>query len=514
MEQVTLAVRHLRDEQMLLRQGGLYWLSIDHVSDAKILAFQFLEGLGHIQAATLVCFNQDPQEVVAPLGRHAGPATLRLFEVPEASIRSALESLNHELSRAAVKKGSPIVLMLPAASWQGFGSQNLQRWCESLATWLDRHGCTLLVLCHGQAPKLHAHLISLNERLSGLARLYRRDGVSRYQLSYWHSPLGVCSEQEFELEAHPEGFALALFERTNPQPAQSEDQRLYLALRSVLEGISPLSHQWRQFDNYDDLFLQASRAKAASVIVGVTNNLQVEELAQRLYELRESCGISLKIIVRELAACLRYRDERLLVSCGANIIVPYGVSPACFFSLVDSVQGQVWRHSLNIKLNELFERLRPPTVCGVVSPHQFISILDPIYERDAGEVSHQLLRLQPRNDMAAEQYLDQIDLRRLGDIACVLDGVLYLFLFACRADGVASALARIFRLPWYDLFSECQFLFGIEGLPRKALLDTAVPQVSARLASVDADTGAVVDTQRSNTYTPRPMVLPVTEYRP
>ena len=90
MEPVTLAIRHLRDEQMLLRQGGLYWLSIDHVSDAKILAFQFLEGLGHIQAATLVCFNQDPKEVVAPLGRHAGPATLRLFEVPEADRKSVV----------------------------------------------------------------------------------------------------------------------------------------------------------------------------------------------------------------------------------------------------------------------------------------------------------------------------------------------------------------------------------------------------------------------------------------
>ncbi|MCX7080652.1 MAG: BcsE family c-di-GMP-binding protein, partial [Pseudomonas sp.] len=511
--QVTLSIRYLRDEQMLLHQGGLYWLSIDQVGDAEVLGRQFLGALEKVRSATLVCCAQDPRQIVAKLDKRLGPFELRLFEVTEADIRLALKSLPLELNRAAVARGSPIVLILPVVSWQGFGILHLQRWCENMAIWLRQRACTLLVLCHGQAPTLHADLIRLNERLSGLAQLYRRDGGIRYQLNYWHSYLGVCSAQEFELDAQPDGFGLTQIERSNPQPTRTEDQRLYLTLRSVLEGAPPLSQQWHLFENYDDLFFEASRVRAATVIVGVTSNLQVEALAQQLYDLRERCGTSLKIIVRELVSCLRYRDERLLVSCGANITVPHGTSLAYFFSLVDSVQGQIWRHSRTIDFKALLERLRPPVERGVLSPHSFIATLDQVYDGAAGEVSHQLLKLQPRNDLSIEQYIDQINLRRFGDIACVLDGAFFLFLFACRADGVAPALGKICRLPWHDLFSECQFFSGVDGLPRQAFLDAQNTPESVYLAATTTDAGSVSNSQQ-HAYAPQRTTLPVTEYCP
>lgn len=45
MGHVTLAVRHMQDEQMLLREGSLYWVALDHATDADIFARQFLSGL-------------------------------------------------------------------------------------------------------------------------------------------------------------------------------------------------------------------------------------------------------------------------------------------------------------------------------------------------------------------------------------------------------------------------------------------------------------------------------------
>lgn len=91
--------------------------------------------------------------------------------------------------------------------------------------------------------------------------------------------------------------------------------------------------------------------------------------------------------------------------------------------------------------------------------------------------------------MNLEQYLGQITLRRFGDVACVVDGQFYLFLFACRGDGLEPALGNVCRLPWRDLFSDCTVLPGVDALPRQAfVLAPAMQDLSQQaLQQVTAD---------------------------
>ena len=91
-----------------------------------------------------------------------------------------------------------------------------------------------------------------------------------------------------------------------------------------------------------------------------------------------------------------------------------------------------------------------------------------------------------------------------------LDGNFYLFLFACRGDGLEPALGNICRLPWRDMFSECKVLSAADVLPRQDFIDA--PQVSetARLATgqVSADlTRAIVQTG----YVPQRITLSLSE---
>jgi cellulose biosynthesis protein BcsE len=367
-----------------------------------------------------------------------------------------------------------------------------------------------LVVSHGQTPQLHEHLLRLNDTLSGLAQLYRRDGGIRYQLHYWHSELGVCSGQEFELELRADGFALSVNEQANVQLTHTDDQRIYLTQRSVLEGSPPLSDQWRLFENREDLLQQASGARAASIIMAIDTNLQVEELARQIHALRERCGIALKIIVREMEPCLRYRDERLLVSCGANITVPYGTTLAHFFSIIDSAQGQTWRRSRTTDFQSLFERLRPPTERGLLTPREFISTVERVYNGASGEISHQLLKLIPRGGLEIEQYLNQIGLRRFGDVACVVNGAFYLFLFACRADGLEPALGNICRLAWRDLFSNFEIFPGVDALPREDFLTAALLPPTFVLAE-ERMAGSSSEAAGRAAYSPRRTTLPVTD---
>ena len=508
---VTLAIQYLQDEQSLLRRGSLYWLSIDRAGDAEVLGRQFLAALVRQRMATLVCCGQSPEQLVSSLDAQMGPAETRLFEVAERDILLTLKSLPTELERSGVVTGSSIVLMLPASGWRDFSVSQLQHWCANMASWLRKRECRLLVLCHGQAPHLHSELIRLNDSLSGLSQLYRRDGGIHYQLHYWRSELGVCSAQDFEFELQPAGFALTQAERESPQVTHSDDQRIYLTQRSVLEGAPPLSEQWRLFESRDDLIVQARRARAASVIVAIESNRHVEALARQLHDLREHCGSALKIIVREIEPCLRYRDERLLISCGANIVVPYGAQLAHFFSVIDSVQGQVWRQGRATDFDSLFERLRPPDERGLMAPQAFIAILHQVYASASGEVSHQLLKLQPRNGLNIEQCLSQISLRRFGDIACVLDGAFYLFLFACRSDGLESALGNVCRLPWRDLFKDIRVFDGVEDLPRQAFLSAEPLPATYQLAT--SQPGAESASKKS-VFMPQRITLPVTDNCP
>jgi cellulose biosynthesis protein BcsE len=472
----------LQDEQVLLRQGGLYWVSVDLNSDAETLARQFLSALPRAQPTTLVCGGCDPQTLLENLDGESGPERLRLFEVADSDLGMALKSWVSELHRSVRTPGSQILLLLPALAWRRFDARHLQQWCEEVRQWLRQRRCTLVVLCHGQEPALHEELVGLNEELSGLAQLYRRDGSIRYQQHFWHNELGVCTAQDFELEQVDGVFGLSQAQRGNPQAIRADDQRVYLTQRRVLEGAPPLSQQWRLFEERDELLLHALKTRAASVIVAIEGNDQVEDLARQLHKLRNHCGTALKIIVREMEPCLRYRDERLLLACGANLIVPLKASLAHFLSLTDSVQGQLWHYRSEIDFQTLYDRMHPPHVRGLLTPSTFIATLDQVYNGASGEISHQLLKLQSRGGLEIEQYLSQISLRRYGDIACVLDGTFYLFLFACRADGLEPALGNICRLPWADIFSACESLSSVDHLPRKAFIEATELPETFRLA--------------------------------
>lgn len=465
---VTLAVQHLQDEYILLHQGGLYWIALDHASDAQALARQFLAALPYEQGATLMCVGSEPQALVEPLPLDCGPATLRLFSIDAKGLASTiLPSLIVDFQRLRVRPGSQLILMLPSAWLENFDSSRRHEWLMEMRQWLLSQACTLLVLSSGQSPKLHACLLQLNEQLSGLAQLYRQDGAIRYQLNYWHSPLGVCAAQSFELDLLDKGFALSAVQRSLPVQARSDDQRIYLTERLALGGAAPLSEQWRLFEHRDELLQQAVNARAASVIVAVESNQEVEALALQLHELRERCGMALKIIVREMEPCLRYRDERLLLASGANLLVPCDTTLARFLSLVESVQGQIWRYRQSTNIEALLERLRPPAQRGLLAAADFLALVDQVYSGAAGELEHQLLRLHPRGDLPIEQYLGQISLRRYGDVACVVDGQFYLFLFGCRRDGLEPALGNVCRLPWADLFAQYSLLAGADSLPRQ-----------------------------------------------
>ena len=511
---ISLAIRGLLDQQIVLRTGGLYWVAVDQQADARLLARQFLEAIPEHVPATLICCADAVQSITGTMAADLGPDKLRQFEIPLAKVEQGLATLTRDMGRIGVAAGSQITLLLPASCWaETTTAKQLQRWCQRLHEWLQLRDATLLVITHGEAPLLHAQLLQLNETLSGLGRLYRHNGVMRYQLHFWHNHMGVTAGQEFKLAIQDNALTLIPDTAVDVQPRVGDDQHLYLAERAVLEGTPSLSKHWYLFESREALLAEARNARQATVIVGIDNSHQLLDLAQQLHDLREQCGPTLKIVVREMEPAVRYRDERLLLACGANLIVPDGTLLSRFLSMIESVQGQRWQYSQNSDFATLLERQRPPQIRGLVSPREFFETVEQIYNDSSGEVTHQLVRFQPVPGLAEELFLNQMCLRRYGDFACVLDEDLYLFLFACRADGLDPALGNICRLPWRDMFLQRQVLTGPDDLPQDAFMQAgsvpahlSIPIENTVMATPAAGSRMPLTAQRT--------ILPIRELQP
>ncbi|WP_273876807.1 BcsE family c-di-GMP-binding protein, partial [Serratia marcescens] len=62
---------------------------------------------------------------------------------------AALAQLSDDLMRALRPQNRLLSLLAHASLWQTFTTEELREWTRTLAAWLRRQGCTLLILSHG-----------------------------------------------------------------------------------------------------------------------------------------------------------------------------------------------------------------------------------------------------------------------------------------------------------------------------------------------------------------------------
>ena len=82
---ISLAIGGLPDQHIVLRAGGLYWVTVDHSADAKLLARQFLENIPESVPATLITSSGSVQGFISDMAPDRGPEKRKLFEIDHAS---------------------------------------------------------------------------------------------------------------------------------------------------------------------------------------------------------------------------------------------------------------------------------------------------------------------------------------------------------------------------------------------------------------------------------------------
>lgn len=248
-------------------------------------------------------------------------------------------------------------------------------------------------------------------------------------------------------------------EETVVQPRN--DEKRILSHIAVLEGAPALSEYWSLFETNEGLFNEARTTQAATIVFSLTQNNQIEAIARQIHTLRRQRGSALKIVVRENTTSLRATDERLLLGCGANMVIPWNAPLSRCLTLIESIQGQQFNRYVPEDISTLLSMTQPmklrgyqkwDTFCEAVSNMMSNTLLP---ENGKGV----MVALRPVPGIRIEQALTLCRPNRTGDIMTIGDNRLVLFLSFCRVNDLDTALNHIFPLPTGDIFSNRMIWF-------------------------------------------------------
>ncbi|TFZ53728.1 cellulose biosynthesis protein BcsE [Serratia proteamaculans] len=491
----SLGIRQIWEELSAMQAPGLYWVNIDRQTDANLLCQQTLAAQAATSQVALICSGDKPDRLLAEL---ASPALKKipLYQLPEK--KSALMHFSDDLMRALKPQNRLLILMAHASLWQTFTSEELRRWARATAIWLRQQGCTLLILSHGSGVnKLKGQLSGQHRILNGLSSLQWQQDNAQYLVNWWSTENGINANQLLTLYTGEHGWQ-GDDDNNKPSPTSiRSDEGRYLAQQSILEGAPPLSANWQLLESNTLLAQQGMLTLSATLIFALYQSDEIDALAHQIHSLRRQRGNGLKIAVREMSASLRYSDERLLLACGANLIVPHVAPLSRFLTMLEGIQGQRFSRHVPADIDALLAGLRPLQLKGYLRPDDFSQAVNSLMANTLlpEDGKGVMVALRPAPGLRAEQAMTLCFLRRFGDVMTVVQGRLVLFLSTCRINDLDTALKFIFRLPvdeafsnrvvWYqdvDIISEIKRLAHSANIPLAATTAPVTPRQTAAVA--------------------------------
>lgn len=509
---VTLGLPGLPERQAGLRAGGLCWLTCESQETADRLCRQVIAGLSGSTRALLVNAAGSVRELLAGLPEEQGPGRLGLFDLRPRPPVPLIQALLKDVPRVREGDRALWLIRVSLKDWDELVAESLADWCRRAQAWLASVGSALLVIGDQPPPALLDILLRHNDCISGLGQVYIGQGERHLLQHFWRGDAGISGPHDYLMPREGEGFRVLPRPEAEEGTPTADDQRQVLAQAEVLGGEALPTPLWQLFTDVAELLDQALAAQAATVVFALGSSDDIPALAGHLHQLRKHCGRSLKLAVREVHPCLRQNDEQLLLANGANLVVTAAAPFLRFLALLRSIQGQRWQRVLAPEPSAVLMRLRPLPLRGSLSPRAFAAAVKKMTDNTAGtEVRNQLLRLQPLPALDGEQVLQQMQLSRDGDLACVAGGRVYLFLFACSNSALDAALRNVFRLPWQELLEGYETVTPYSVLPGAEFQSDSIPTASATPVEPQA---AAPDHEAFQALRPKRIGLSTLEERP
>lgn len=446
-----LGIQLLWDELQRMPAGGIWWINTNQYDDAVSLVNSTIAAQSKETATALVAMTPSPGERVE-LNTQSGPEKVYLFSMAENL--KGLKALTHDLSRHINPDHFFIILLLSNSTFENILADELRRWLSKTAEWAKEHSATLLVINSGiNIDRLTSLLVSEYQSLSGLAEIHNQSTQRIYDVVWWCSDKGVSGRQHFPIAQTEQGWEI--LDISDNAPQSRSDARSVLSHTDVLEGAPALSEHWHLYSSNDALFNAARKASAATVIFSINQVNQVESIAREIHALRHQRGAGLKLVVREQTPCLRSTDERLLLGCGANTVIPWSMTLSRCLAALDNLQDQTFSRHVPDDINILLQSVQPLQLKGYQRWDGFCQAILTLLNNPLVPFDNKglLVAMRPLPGLRVEQALTLCRPGRQGDIMTIGQGQIFLFLSFCLINDLDKALRHIFPLPVGDIIS-------------------------------------------------------------
>jgi len=453
----SIGIQSLWDELRHMPAGGVWWINTDRNDDAISLINHTIEAQEARAKVAVVTMGDDPNTIVQREGE-GGPDSVRLFSMPDTE--KGLYFLPRDIQCSIDPDHYLIILKCANNAWSNIPVEKLRLWLEKMNKWARFYHCTLLVISPGtNNDKQFSLLMGEYRYLFGLASLRYQADIHQYDIAYWCNEKGVSARQQLMLKHDNNAWHVLQQEERVVQP-RSDEKRI-LSNVAVLEGAPPLSEHWALFDSNEALFNEARSTQAATIIFALTQNNQIDAIARQIHTLRRQRGSGLKIVVRENHTSLRATDERLLLGCGANMVIPWNAPLSRCLTLIESIQGQQFSRHVPEDISTLLSMTQPMKLRGFQKWDTFCDAVSNMMNNTLLPADNKgiLVALRPVPGIRIEQALTLCRPNRVGDIMTIGDNRLVLFLSFCRVNDLDTALNHIFPLPTGDIFSNRMLWF-------------------------------------------------------
>lgn len=456
----------------------MYWVATDQLSQAiKLVGLTLSSCSETAKVALLAHSKSDMDQIHAYLSNpEQGPGDLRSYLIKLESRRD-LDQLPKQLDRALKPRGRLITIVLPSSDlslWTDNAARVLKQW----RNWIEQNNCVLWMVSYGSNASVLAQELAVhNNSIAGLAELstsQMAENVLHYEVHYWRSDLTVKGRHSFDVQNTATEFDLIADSASQETPKNKpEPKRKYQLIfqKEVLEGMPVfLAENWQVLDTWDELVEKGLSIANPILIFAVSGNKDLEPLARLIYELRQQRSDMIKIVVREMGHNLREQEADLLKQCGASMVVSAETQLAQFFGFLEEVKTQPYTYKLTKNLEESLALVRTEQIKGPLALTPFCAYVESVLRKTPkNDFVGVLAVLRPVPMLTAESLMSQIKLSRLGDVVCVANNLVYVFLFGCKLSFAMMALGRVFKLPFNEMVIENQLFNEPDDIEEQVL---------------------------------------------
>lgn len=367
-------------------------------------------------------------------------------------LMEALQGMSDQCASPA----SPFLMEGVAACFAWNEREKLVRQGAALADWCARTRHTVLMVMLPPLAEQGEGFLPLTQfqmAFAGAAQLVHVQGEYRWEVAFWRDHLeATAANVSLPLRFSAADHRLVVSTETTATTGMlAPDEADVLVAKDVVAQERTVPQGWRVLADNPAVVAEASHAIAATVILhyGIRDNLAT--LAKQVNFLRRQCGKALKILVREDNVSIRY--EHVLLTLGANAIIPRSTPLTQAQVTVDGVQGQLFSRPVPNDYHAALSAAMCDATTGYVPAQRFVNLVREAVERSRSiRLPNVLLRLPLEPDIASVDALRACRIRRTGDLCTASGDSLYVFFFACYVDDAGKAMSKVFGRPLAELF--------------------------------------------------------------